>query len=240
MARVYRTNRRRANVRHRRRTASGRFAKSHHRTRHNRRMNAYHPRRRRRNRRYNVRHNRRMNRRRNIGGRLLSAGGVIGALEKGTYIAGGAVFSRWLTQMVLGSANTGAMGYVGNAVAGGVLSFVADGIRRGSGEYIIYGTAAGIVLRFIQDSTPLGKYFNLSGVDHGMGAIIPQNLPLPSIYTGQNAMVRVPGGWGPSAVPAGAAIPASAAGAVVKTGMGAPVGRGLYSTGGGRGLYRPA
>jgi hypothetical protein len=179
--------------------------------------------------------NARRNYRRNA---VMSVHGVTGILERGTYVAAGAVLSRWLTQMVLGASNTGFMGYIGNAVAGGVVSFGADALRRGAGEYVLYGTAAGIVMRFLQDQTPLGKYFNLSGVDSGMGAIIPSNLPMPSIYTGQNAMVRVPGGWG---APPVAAVPASAAGQVVKTGgMGAPVGRGLYSTGGGRGLYRPA
>ena len=200
------------------------------------------PRHRRRNRRMNAHRNRRMNARRNYRrNAVMSVHGVTGILERGTYVAAGAVLSRWLTQMVLGSANTGFMGYAANALAGGVLSLGADAIRKGSGEFILYGTAAGIVQRFLQDQTPLGKYFNLSGVDSGMGAIIPQNLPMPSIYTGTNAMVQVPRGWGaPATLPA--AIPASAAGQVVKTagGMGAPVGRGLYSTGGGRGLYRPA
>jgi hypothetical protein len=190
-----------------------------------------------------MRHNRRMNRRMNYRRRnvaFLSTRGLIGGLEKGAYIAGGAVLSRWLTQMVLGSGNTGFMGYAGNALAGGLLSFGFDAVRRGSGEYVFYGTMAGIVMRVIQDNTPLGKYFNLSGVDSGMGAIIPANYAAPAIYTGQNAMVRVPNGWGPGAMPAAPAVPASAAGAVVRGGMGAPVGRGLYSTGGGRGLYRPA
>jgi hypothetical protein len=181
----------------------------------------------------------RHNRRRNVG--MLSTRGLIGGLEKGAYIAGGAVGSRFLTQLVLGTGNTGFLGYAGNAVAGGLISALGEQLRRGSGEFLMYGTFAGIVLRIIQDQTPLGKYFNLSGVDSGMGAIIPQNLPMPSIYTGHNAMVRVPTGWGPGAVPAvGAATPAAAAGQVVRGGMGAPVGRGLYSTGGGRGLYRPA
>jgi hypothetical protein len=180
----------------------------------------------------------RHNRRRNIA--MLSTRGIIGGLEKGAYIAGGAVGSRFLTQMVLGAGNTGFMGYFANALAGGLLSVAGDAVRRGSGEYIMYGTFAGIVLRIIQDQTPLGKYFNLSGVDSGMGAIIPANLPMPSIYTGTNGMVRVPNGWG-GAIPAVApATAAGAAGQVVRGGMGAPVGRGLYSTGGGRGLYRPA
>ena len=263
-----RTNRRRSNaMRGRRRDRFGQFVRRSH-GGHSHRMNAYHPRGGRHNARRNVRHNARHNRRYNLRANrrmnyprrrhnveLASSRNIIGALEKGAYVLGGGVFSRMLTQMVLGTANTGFMGYAGNAVATGLLSVVGNAVRKGSGEFIIYGGAAGILMRFIQDQTPLGKYFNLSGIDSGVGAIIPANFSQPAIFTGQNAMVRVPNGWGPGVMPAAgyyptapyqvtpggtAATAAGGAGQVVRGGMGAPVGRGLYSTGGGRGLYRPA
>lgn len=151
---------------------------------------------------------------------------------KGVFVVGGAVGSRWLTQVVLGTGNSGIMGYAGNAIATLALGWAGGKfLGKGSGPWIVAGGAAGLILRVIQDQTPLGKYFNLSGIDSGMGAIIPANFTMPPIYTGNNGMVRVPSGWGGGGV---------APGAVVRSGMGAPIGRGLYSTGGGRGLYRPA
>jgi hypothetical protein len=180
------------------------------------------------------RRGRRMNyrSRRNLG----RSGGAsyTSTLMKGVYVVGGAVGSRWLTQMVLGTGNSGIMGYAGNVVATLALGWAGGRfLGRGSGPWIVAGGAAGLILRVIQDQTPLGKYFNLSGIDSGMGAIIPANFTQPAIFTGQNGMIRVPQGFGPGP----AAVPP---GGVVRTGMGAPAGRGLYSTGGGRGLYRPA
>lgn len=159
---------------------------------------------------------------------------VTSSLMKGVYVVGGAVGSRWLTQVVLGTGNSGIMGYAGNAVATLALGWAgAKFLGRGSGPWIVAGGAAGLILRVIQDQTPLGKYFNLSGIDSGMGAIIPANFTMPPIYTGQNGMVRVPQGFG-------APAPIQAGQVVARGGMGGPVGRGLYSTGGGRGFYRPA
>lgn len=78
----------------------------------------------------------------------------------------GAIGSKLLTQMVLGSNNVGVIGYAGNAVSGGLLWFVAEKVmrNRAAAHGIIAGTAVQIVLRLLHDYTPFGAMLALSGV----------------------------------------------------------------------------
>lgn len=135
----------------------------------------------------------------------------------------GALGSKLGAQMVLGSNNTGLIGYAGNAAAGGVLWFLAEKVlkNRGAAEGVLAGTAVQIVLRLINDYTPFGSYTaNLGMGDYQMQSFVtPQVLVAPM----QNADIRIPNGWAPTIQLPAAPMKAAAAG------MG-----GMW---GGRGMY---
>lgn len=134
------------------------------------------------------------------------------AAINGAYVVGGAVGSRWLTQVglsMLGQSNSGLIGYGGNLVATLALGWASGKfLGRGSRAWVIAGGMAGIALRFLQDQTSFGKMFSLSGMgDIGMAAIMPSSFADPAIFTGNGAQRRIPGGWqAPAAVPAKAGM----------------------------------
>ena len=189
-----------------------------------RKNTVHHHRKHRRNpsRRRHVMHNRRRHsvRRHNPGG-----AGVMQLLTSGVFAAGGLVLSRFATQAVLGSQNTGFMGYAGNAVATAALAWATHMISKNprNRDAVILGGVMGIIARLITDYTPYGSFLQSQGFgDYGMGLYLPQNDPMPSRIVAPNgAVVEVPTGWGGGFV----AAPAAA-------GMGA-----LYSGDGGGGLY---
>ena len=133
-------------------------------------------------------------------GRRNPAGFSVGQLiETGVFATVGAVGSKLLTQLVLGSSNTGIMGYLGNLVAGGVIGLVADkGLKNKQAAFAVYvGTAIQLVLRAITDFTPYGSAVALTGV----GDYQVSNFVTPQRYVDalHGAMVQVPSGWGPGA-----------------------------------------
>jgi hypothetical protein len=74
-------------------------------------------------------------------------------------VAGGAIGSKFLTQMVLGASNTSFMGYLGNAVATGVLAY-ATKLATKSQELaaaVLVGGATQLLLRIVTDLTPFGS-----------------------------------------------------------------------------------
>lgn len=74
-------------------------------------------------------------------------------------VGAGAIGSKFLTQMVLGSSNTGFMGYIGNAVATGILGWGAHAVSKSKdlSSSIIVGGATQILIRIMTDLTPFGS-----------------------------------------------------------------------------------
>lgn len=147
---------------------------------------------------------------------VLGAGVVVAA----------AVASKLGAQMVLGDKNTGIMGYVGNVAAGVALFFAAKTVTRNPTvlSSIASGTTVQIVLRGINDFTPLGRYVQ----DLGMGDYQVQSYVTPQILRDPHASaeISIPRGWGGETVLMSAAAPQDKA----------PGMAGLYG-GSGRGLY---
>lgn len=147
-------------------------------------------------------------------------------------LGGGVGFfgSKALTQMAMGSANTGAMGYLGNAIATAGLSLVAWVFkqRKVSGA-ILAGGLLQIIARAITDNTPFGGLMTQAGMgDYQMqNFVTPQRLVDPL----NSAQIEVPAGWGapPAVVVAGAAPPGGMHG-YSRTGGGLYSGGGLYAS----------
>jgi hypothetical protein len=169
---------------------------------------------------------RRMNRRRNPGAGM---GRISSIAINAVFVIVGAVGSKLLAQMVLGSNNTGVVGYAANAIAGGAMWFVAEKVmhNQDAANGIIAGTAVEIILRLINDYTPFGSY--VSGL--GMGDYQAQAWLTPQVLVNPyaNAEIQWPQGL-LSAVtpPPSVTMPASAG--IAPAGMGD-----LY--GGKSGLY---
>lgn len=116
-------------------------------------------------------------RRRNpsMGGGVRS--GMSGFLTQGLWAIGGAAGSKMLTQMVLGSSNTGVMGYGGNLAAAFVLGTGVKMVlkNQAAGNAVILGGVIQTLLRVLIDRTPFGaKVSNL-----GMGDYMAQNFLTP-------------------------------------------------------------
>lgn len=143
-------------------------------------------------------HRRRHYRRHNPGG------GQIGGLVKtSAAVIGGAVGSKIIPQMILGSSNTGVMGYLANAISGGLLAWVSRTVFKDKtiSHGVIVGTAVQIILRVMGDMTPFGQYLSLSGLGDyqtlSTGFTQPQRL-MDGLHSSN---VELPAGWGPGAMP---------------------------------------
>jgi hypothetical protein len=181
-----------------RKPASGGKAMARHRTKtstasvhHRRRSHRTNPRRQYTARRHNrvVRHHRRHN----------PMGGSWGAeITHALYIIAGAIGSKLGAQMVLGTSNTGFMGYGANLAAGGILAWAAKGIMKNTeaAKGIFAGSVVQVVLRLITDYTPFGQYASLQGV----GDYMASNWVTPQRYVDglHNAQIEIPDGWGPA------------------------------------------
>jgi len=154
-----------------------------------------------------ARHNRRRVHRNPFGGSWGSE--IVSAL----FVIGGAVASKLGAQMVLGSSNTGPMGYAANLAVGGVGAYVLGGPMKNKKAAAAFfsGSVVEVVLRLIQDYTPFGQY--VTGL--GMGDYFASNWVIPQRYTDalHSAQVQIPGGWGPAPLAiASAAAPAGTSG----------------------------
>lgn len=181
-------SKRRQVAKHRTRKKKRSTASVHHR----RRSSQSNPRRRYSARRTNraVRHNRR---RRN------PMGGSWGAeVTQALYIIAGAIGSKLGAQMVLGTSNTGFMGYGANLAAGGILAYAAKAVLKNdaAAKGIFAGAVVQVVLRLITDYTPFGQYASLQGV----GDYMASNWVTPQRYVDglHNAQIEIPNGWGPA------------------------------------------
>lgn len=165
-------------------------------------------------------HRRRTSYRRNPG-----MAGIGGIVTNATFVIVGALGSKLGAQLVLGTNNTGVVGYAGNLAAGGVLWFLAEKVLKNptAASGIIAGTVAQVILRLINDYTPFGSYVSQLGMgDYQMQSYVtPQILQNPT----QNADILIPNGWGAPAMPAAAPM------AVARKGTGSlydDMGGGLY------------
>jgi len=166
-----------------------------------------------------------------------SIGGFTGneLFKLGIGAAGGAIGTRYLTQVVLGDKNTGAMGYGGNLVAAIALAWAA---AKFAGPDISKGVAAGgisaLIMRLwsekVSGTSPAalsGYLGDLEFSSDGLGAYIDSSFPLPTV-SGQNGnYLSVPAGasWGPYGAPSGAALaPGASAAPTVAVQPTAPTG----------------
>jgi hypothetical protein len=154
--------------------------------------------------------------------------GIGGLVYSSCFVIVGAVGSKLLTQAVLSSSNTGIYGYIGNAASTFLLSFVAHKFLNNpsAGRSIATGGVAQIVLRLMNDYTPLGQLASQTG----LGDYQASNFVTPQRYVDalHSAQVEIPSGWAPQIM---ATAPVSAAAASARKGVGS-----LYG-GGGSGLY---
>ena len=157
---------------------------------------------------YGRRHTRRnMGRRRNPG-----TGSIGEVVTTSTFVLVGALGSKLGAQLVLGSNNTGVVGYAGNLAIGGVLWFITDKVMKNktAASGVIAGTVAQLILRLINDYTPFGSYLQ----NLGMGDYQMQSYVTPQILTDptNNSNLLIPNGWGAPAIAAPAATSTRAKG----------------------------
>jgi len=166
-----------------------------------------------------------------------SIGGFSGSelFKLGLGAAGGAIGTRYLTQVVLGDKNTGAMGYGGNLAAAIGLAWAA---AKFAGPDIAKGVAAGgisaLIMRLwserVSQTSPAalsGYLGDLEFSSDGLGAYIDSSFPLPTV-SGQNGnylSVPAAASWGPYGAPSGAALaPGGSAAPQVQVQPGVPAG----------------
>ncbi len=141
-------------------------------------------------------------------------------LKLGLGAAGGAVGTRYLTQVILGDKNTGVMGYGANIAAAIALAW---GAAKFAGREVASGVAAGglaaVILRLWSDKVSSSSAAALSGYlgdlefsSDGLGAYITSGFPLPTVSGGNGNYLSIPAGasWGPMGAGAGASLAPSA------------------------------
>lgn len=118
-------------------------------------------------------------------------GGVTtGLVSKALAVIGGAIGSKYVTQLALGGNNTGYIGYAGNLVASIALGWATTKVTKSKdlGQMVLVGGIAGLSLRILQDMTSIGQYVNLSlsgagkGGDLGLGIIQDSSFPVPQTF----------------------------------------------------------
>jgi len=104
-------------------------------------------------------------------------------IQGGAGVLAGVVGTRAIPQLVLGASNTGAMGYVANAVTAAGLGWVTSMMFKGNHVLItsvIAGGFAALLARIISDKTPFGSQLSLTGLgDYGLGLYQKSNFPYP-------------------------------------------------------------
>jgi hypothetical protein len=146
----------------------------------------------------------RMNRRRRNPGTM---GSPMDWLSLGSGAIIGGLGATSIPQMVLGSSNTGPMGYLGMAASTAVLAVAVHFMFKKNmmlTSGIIAGGAGALIKRIIGDYTPFGQYLNASAGASGMGDYLSGfNFAVPQIIGGNgNTSLGTPG-----------SIPVSVAGA---------------------------
>lgn len=173
---------------------------------------------------------------RNVGGG--APGGLTSLVTNAVFVIVGALGSKLGAQAVLGSNNTGIIGYVGNAAIGVALWLLTEKVmhNRAAASGVIAGTVVQILLRAINDFTPFGSYVQ----QLGMGDYQVQSFVTPQVLVDpwNSAQIAIPNGWAPTMV-----APAPAAGSGAPAAGGGPgmgdyaYGNNLYGGGRGTALY---
>jgi hypothetical protein len=107
--------------------------------------------------------------------------GQLATMVRGTVAAGvGFLGSKIMTQAVLGAGNTGFMGYFGNAVATGILSWGTMAFTKNRMDAFMVGIGGGLNIlgRIIADNSLLGQYSSQLGMGDYLVANwwVPQRL----------------------------------------------------------------
>jgi hypothetical protein len=137
-------------------------------------------------------------------------------MKLGIGAAGGAIGTRYLTQLILGDKNSGFMGYGANLAAAIALAWTA---RKFVGPDIGDGVAAGgisaLIMRLwsekVSGTSPAalsGYLGDLEFSSDGLGAYISSGFPLPTVSAQNGNYLSVPSAysWGPAGAPTGAAL----------------------------------
>jgi hypothetical protein len=132
-------------------------------------------------RRWSVKKVMRHHRRRSNPGAL---GSPMNWIQGGAGVVVGVVGTRTIPQLILGTSNTGTMGYVANAVAAVGLGWLTHMIFPRDSVLVtsvIAGGFAGLISRVIADQTPFGAQLSLTGGlgDWGLGLYQKSNYPNP-------------------------------------------------------------
>ena len=132
-----------------------------------------------------------------------SMGDLTGLVTSAVFTVAGAVASKYLTQMVLTTSNTGIMGYLGNLVSAFLLSWAVKAFMKNdkAAGAVLAGGMVQVVLRLINDYTPFGQYTSQLGMgDYGIGNYMPQNFLTPQRLTNglYSANLQTYGGAGMS------------------------------------------
>ena len=133
--------------------------------------------------------------------------GLTGYVTNAVWAIIGALGSKLGTQAVLGSNNTGIMGYAGNLAVGAGLWLLTEKMLRNreASKGVVTGTMIQVIIRAINDFTPFGSYVQ----QLGMGDYMVQSYVTPQVLVDpwNNAQIAIPNGWAPTTVVA----PATAA-----------------------------
>ncbi len=123
-------------------------------------------------------------------------------VKAGTVALGGLVATRQLPQLVLGSRNTGILGYLSNAAAAGLTAFAANKLAGNPAAYLVMiGGALYIVDRIITEQfSPIGQYFKLAGVGDAkaaagmgrLGTVKTAYFPHPVLYDRKTGAPLIP------------------------------------------------
>jgi hypothetical protein len=136
-------------------------------------------------------------------------GGWSNEISQALFVIAGAVGSKLGAQFVLGTSNTGVMGYAGNLAVGGALALATKAVLKNpkAAAAVFSGSVVEVILRMIGDYTPFGSY--VSGL--GMGDYFASNWVAPQRYTDalNSANVQIPAGWAPTTVIQSAAPPSA-------------------------------
>lgn len=106
-----------------------------------------------------------------------SMGDIGGLVSSAVFTIAGAVGTKYITQMVLTTSNTGVMGYFGNLVSAFLLSWGVKAFMKNekAAAAVLSGGIVQVVLRLIADYTPFGQYT----ANLGMGDYLAQNFTTP-------------------------------------------------------------
>jgi hypothetical protein len=138
--------------------------------------------------------------------------GVARVVRATVFAAGGFIVSKVGTQAVMGSNNTGWMGYLGNAIATAILAFGAHMITSNPEDSFMVAVGGGLNIlgRIISDYSLLGSYSS----QLGMGDYMVSNFVTPQRLSSDfrsltQANMQIPQGWGPGAAPPTAVVSSS-------------------------------